>query len=78
MKVFTREELKKYNGSDGGTIYVACQGKVYDVSQSYHWRKGVHQVRHQAGYNLTEAMTEAPHGRDLLDKFPVIGELLDS
>ena len=78
MRVFTGEELKKFNGSNGGTVFVACEGKVYDVSKSYHWRKGVHQVTHQAGYDLTQDLKTAPHGRDLLDRFPVVGELIDS
>ena len=76
MRVFTREELSKYDGSDG-IAYIAYGGKVYDVSQSFLWRMGVHQVRHRAGSDLTEALEEAPHGPDLLDKFPMVGELLD-
>jgi len=76
-KVFTKEELKKYDGSNG-LAYVAFRGKIYDVSQSFHWRKGIHQVMHHAGCDLTEALGEAPHGSDMLDKFSVVGELLDS
>ena len=76
MRVFTKEELRKYDGSDGSATYVACEGKVYDVPQSFHWRRGVHQVTHHAGCDLTEALKEAPHGRDMLDKFPIVGELL--
>jgi predicted heme/steroid binding protein len=77
MKIFTREELKRYDGSNG-IAYVAYAGKVYDVSQSFHWKRGIHQVTHYAGYDLTEALGEAPHGSDLLDRFPIIGELIDS
>ncbi len=76
MKVFTREELKKYDGSNG-TAYVAFKGKVYDVSRSYHWRRGIHQVMHFAGYDLTEAIGRAPHGVDMLERFPVVGALLN-
>ncbi len=78
-KVFTKEELKKHDGSNG-SAYVAFGGKVkvYDVSQSFHWRKGIHQVMHHAGCDLTEALGRAPHGSDMLDKFPVVGELMDS
>ena len=76
MRVFTMEELRKCNGSDGSTAYVAYEGKVYDVSQSFHWRRGVHQVTHHAGCDLTEVLKGAPHGRDMLDKFPIVGELL--
>lgn len=76
MKTFTKEELKKYDGSNG-IAYIAFHGKVYDVSKSYHWRKGIHQVTHLAGFDLTEALKKAPHGTDMLDKFPIVGKLID-
>ena len=78
MRVFTKEELRKYDGMDGNTAYVAYEGKVYDVSPSFHWKRGIHQVTHHAGCDLTEALKGAPHGRDMLDRFPIVGELLDS
>jgi predicted heme/steroid binding protein len=76
MRIFTEEELKKYDGTDG-LAYVAYEGKVYDVSQSFLWKKDVHQVMHHAGRDLTEALKQAPHGPDMLHKFPIVGELLD-
>ena len=76
MRVFTREELKQYDGRDG-IAYVAYAGKVYDVSPSFLWQKGVHQVSHHAGCDLTDALKEAPHGADVLEKFPVVGELTE-
>jgi predicted heme/steroid binding protein len=75
MKAFTKEELRKYSGSNS-VAYIACYGKVYDVSASYQWRKGVHQVTHRAGCDLTGALERAPHDLSLLEKFPVVGELL--
>lgn len=75
VKVFTREELRKYDGSNG-IAYVACNGKVYDVSNSYHWRSGIHHVGHRAGCDLTDALKQAPHSISLLEKFPVIGKLV--
>ncbi len=76
MRIFTKEDLKKYDGSNG-VAYVAYQGKVYDVSQSFHWKRGIHQVMHRAGCDLTETLKEAPHDHEMLDKFPIVGELLD-
>lgn len=76
MRIFTKDELKKYNGTEG-PAYVAYGGKVYDVSQSFLWKKGIHQVVHHAGCDLTEALKKAPHSPDMLDKFPIVGELLD-
>ena len=54
MRVFTKEKLKKYDGSDGSATYVAYEGKVYDVSRNFHWKRGVHQVMHRAGLDQTE------------------------
>ena len=76
MRVFTLEELKKYDGSQG-IAYVAYQGKVYDVSKSYQWKRGIHQIRHYAGCDLSLTMKQAPHTPDLLFRFPVIGQLAE-
>jgi predicted heme/steroid binding protein len=72
MRIFTIKELARYDGRRG-IAYVACEGKVYDVSQSFLWQKGKHQVIHRAGTDLTEALKGAPHGAELLEKFPVVG-----
>ena len=77
MRIFTREELKKFDGSEG-VAYVAYGGKVYDVSQSFHWKRGIHQVVHRAGCDLTKALKDAPHDTDMLDRFPIVGELRGS
>lgn len=74
MRIFTQDELHQYDGKEGRPAYVAFQGKVYDVSASFLWRSGKHQALHQAGKDLTEALKDAPHGEDLLFKFPVVGE----
>lgn len=75
MKEFTEEELAQYDGKDGNPVYVAFKGKVYDVSGSFLWKDGTHQVYHSAGTDLTEALEQAPHGGDILERFPVIGVL---
>lgn len=75
MKTFTSEELKQYDGSTN-PAYVAYDGRVYDVSPSFHWKRGVHQVMHHAGYDLTEALSGAPHGPGMLRKFPIVGRLV--
>ncbi|MEW6034524.1 MAG: cytochrome b5 domain-containing protein [Chloroflexota bacterium] len=74
-RCFTTEELRRYNGTDGAPAYVAYRGKVYDVTTSFLWRNGRHR-QHRAGEDLTLALdNEAPHGRDWLEKFPVVGTL---
>ena len=75
MKEFTKEELALYNGKNGKPTYVSYKGKVYDVSTSFLWKDGNHQVLHEAGVDLTAAMEQAPHGEEALEKFPVIGIL---
>ncbi|AXV36727.1 MAG: cytochrome B5 [Methanobacteriaceae archaeon] len=75
MKQFTLEELKKFNGKGGKRAYVAYKGKIYDVSHSFLWQNGEHQVTHSAGEDLSPALEKAPHGVDLLEKFPVVGVL---
>ena len=46
MKEFTSEELLSFNGKDGSPVYVAFEGKVYDVSKSPLWSSGLHMKRH--------------------------------
>ncbi len=70
-------ELARFNGREGRPAYVAFRGKVYDVSRSFVWRNGRHQAMHEAGADLTEALARAPHGEDLLDRFPVVGTLAE-
>lgn len=73
MKEFTEEELAQYDGKNGNLVYVAYKGKVYDVTESFLWRNGIHQVLHNAGVDLTDALEQAPHRDDVFEKFPVIG-----
>ncbi|HIP99328.1 TPA: cytochrome B5 [Candidatus Bipolaricaulota bacterium] len=75
MREFTLEELARFDGRDGRPAYVAYAGVVYDVTTSFLWQGGRHQVLHRAGQDLTEALAQAPHGQELLEKFPVVGTL---
>ena len=73
MKEFNEKELSQYNGKNGNPAYIAYKGKVYDISSSFLWRNGTHQVLHTASVDLTDAMEQAPHGGDVLEKFPMVG-----
>ena len=75
IKKFTVEELKQFNGREGKPVYLAFDGKVYDVTDSSFWQGGDHLGAHQAGNDLTEAMKSAPHGDDVLSKMKQIGVL---
>jgi predicted heme/steroid binding protein len=77
LRVFTMHELSQYDGTEGQPAYIAFQGKVYDVTRSFLWRNGKHQVLHWAGSDLTKDMKQAPHRPDVLIKFPVVGVLTE-
>jgi predicted heme/steroid binding protein len=73
MKEFTKEELSKYNGKGGMPVYIAHQGKVYDVTSSSLWESGEHQGMHACGEDLTDELADAPHDVEVLERFPVVG-----
>jgi predicted heme/steroid binding protein/uncharacterized membrane protein len=73
MKEFDLEELAGYNGENGEPVYIAYQGKIYDVSDSKMWRTGSHMKRHKAGYDLTTDIQAAPHGKEVFERYPQVG-----
>ena len=73
---FTREELRRYDGTGHAPAYVAYQGIVYDVSSSFLWQNGRHQALHRAGQDLTKALEFAPHGPEFLKRCPQVGILV--
>jgi predicted heme/steroid binding protein/uncharacterized membrane protein len=75
LKEFTLEELSTYNGKGEPSVYIANDGKVYDVSGSKFWKTGLHMKRHQSGSDLTGALTGAPHGREVFERVPQVGVL---
>jgi predicted heme/steroid binding protein/uncharacterized membrane protein len=75
MREFDDDSLKEFNGKDGKPVYLAYQGKVYDVSASRFWKTGLHMKRHPSGKNLTADIAAAPHGPDVLERYPQVGVL---
>ncbi|MGD8991546.1 MAG: cytochrome b5 domain-containing protein [Desulfobacterales bacterium] len=75
MQEFDRAELEKYDGKEGRPIYIAYDGKVYDVSNSKLWQNGLHMKRHHAGADLTTDIQGAPHEPDVLERYPQVGTL---
>lgn len=73
-KVFTLEELKKYNGENGNLAYIAVDGTVYDVTNSKKWKSGKH-CNVSAGKDLSKEMETSPHGKEALKKLPMVGVL---
>ncbi len=77
MNKFTKSTLAKYDGLDGRQAFVAYEGRVYDVSDSFFWENGQHWTVHSAGRDLTEELKRAPHSAEKLQEFPVIGIFVD-
>jgi len=75
-KVFTLEELSKYDGKDGNPAYVAVDGVVYDVTDKPLWAGGTHNGNF-AGQDLSEAILKSPHGKPKLTDLPVVGTLAE-
>ena len=67
------EELARKDGKEGRPVYIAYEGKIYDVSQSKLWKTGSHMKRHPAGKDLTTDIGGAPHGPEVLERCPQVG-----
>ncbi|HVD96761.1 MAG TPA: cytochrome b5 domain-containing protein [Cytophagaceae bacterium] len=74
LKEYTSAQLALRNGKDKEEIWVACEGLIYEVTKSRLWRDGKH-YEHWAGQDLTEELKDAPHTKNVFDKFKVIGRL---
>ncbi len=75
MKIISLEELATCDGKNGHPAWVAFRGLVYDVTKSFLWQNGEHQVLHGAGRDLTDEMASAPHGGEMFEGFPMVAEL---
>ena len=75
MKEIDSRELSEGNGQDGQPVYIAHQGRVFDVSESKLWKGGLHMKRHHAGKDLTTDIQGAPHGTEVLERYPQVAVL---
>jgi len=75
MKELLPEEMASFNGKDGKPVYVAFQGRIYDVTQSRLWATGSHMKRHPSGRDLTGEISAAPHGPEILERYPQVAVL---
>jgi predicted heme/steroid binding protein len=75
MKKFNSDELSLFDGKKDHPIYIGYMGKVYDVTKSDLWNKGFHMNRHHAGRDLTTDIQAAPHGLEVLERYPQVGIL---
>jgi predicted heme/steroid binding protein len=72
----TLDDLDGQDGTGGSRTLIAAMGQVYDVSSSPLWKGGLHANRHKAGQDLTDYLKNAPHEKDVLDRFENVGELV--
>ncbi len=75
MDSYTRSQLALRNGQEREEIWVAYKGLIYDVTESRHWRNGIH-YRHWAGQDLTEELRDAPHTESVFKRMEVVGQLI--
>jgi len=61
----TESEPRRHIANNGAPAFIAFKERAYDVSQSFHWKNGPHQVMHSAG-------------EDLLERVPMVGTLVSS
>lgn len=74
IKRYTKQQLALRNGQDRDEIWVAYQGKIYDVTESRLWKKGQH-YEHWAGQDLTDELPDAPHTEEVFLRYKQIGVL---
>ena len=72
---FTLEELAQYNGKNGNPAYIAINGVVYDVTNNAAWAAASH-FGLSAGNDLTNAFASCHAESNILEKLPVVGNLL--
>lgn len=75
MKEFDSDTLIQFNGQEGRPVYIAYQGKVFDVSRSKLWAGGLHMKRHHASRDLSVDIEAAPHGEEVFERYPQVGIL---
>jgi predicted heme/steroid binding protein len=75
MVDLTLDDLSKYNGKIGYPAYIAYKGVIYDVSDSSWFTDGEHLGIHFCGQDLTEYMSQAPHGEEYLTGIKKIGKV---
>jgi len=73
----TIEELAQFNGKDGAKAFVAIDGNVYEVTGNRKWLEGNHEQGMSAGRDLSEFISGAPHGYDILKQFTIVGKIVE-
>ena len=64
-------------GKDDQPGYVAVDGVVYDVTNVEACKDGEHQMGLTAGNELSEEINSSPHGKQVLEGLPIVGEFVE-
>jgi arsenite oxidase small subunit len=72
-RVFTIDEVRKFDGKEGRPLYLVFKGNVYDLSDSKLWANGMHMQQHSFDEKLEETISDAPHHEEVLSRFKKIG-----
>jgi len=75
LNSFTLDELQRFDGTGEKPLYIAYKGRVYDLSTSPLFQGEKRMRCHIAGKDLTKDIDIAPHGEDLVFRFPVVGRI---
>lgn len=70
-RIFTAQDLARYNGKNGNPAYIAVDGTVYDVSSLY--INGMHKGC-SAGKDATAEFYQ-DHSKQILTRYPIMGTL---
>lgn len=77
-KDLTPDELSQFDGKEGRPAYFAYGGKIYDATGRRLWKGGNHVGKHLAGFDLTDALKLAPHGKEKIVSLPLAGRLIET
>lgn len=75
-KVFTKEELAKFDGENGNKAYFAYKGLVYDATGNPHMKASKNHGN-LAGKDITAALSHSPHGDAVIQGLPVVGKFAE-
>lgn len=78
-KVFTLDELAKYNGQNGKASYIAVNSVVYDVTSYNKWQEeqifDSYKEKIAAGKDLSQYVTNSDSETNFFDSVPRMGAL---
>ena len=73
-RLFTSDELSRYNGRNGNPAYVAVNGIVYDITNNAAWGGATH-FGLAAGTDVTSQFASCHAGQPILSKLKVVGKM---